>query len=190
MAHTFGRATTVAVVLLLPLFVAPQAVQAASINVSPTTVAPGGTIRLSGDLLAPDGTPGCPLPTTVLLISDAFVGIGENEGPGLGSVRLPVDATAHFAGTVTLSDAVVEGTYQIGGRACGGTVDALATLEITNLPATGPQIAAGPMIAAAAGLVVGGVALLLLCRRPAAPHERTSRRVAPAPIRIDRRPPT
>ena len=32
---------------------------AATINVSPTTVAAGGNVHLSGDVLAGDGTPGC-----------------------------------------------------------------------------------------------------------------------------------
>jgi LPXTG-motif cell wall-anchored protein len=163
MTRAVRHLTTLAVVLLSTLSILSPTAQAASIIVSPTTVAPGGTVRLSGDILAPDGTPGCLLPATVTLISDAFVGLGEFAG--VGAVRLPVDATAHFDATVTLSPTVAEGTYRIGGRCGGGNIGVSATLEIKNLPATGPAMAVWPTVAMAAGLAVGGLVLLIVRRR-------------------------
>jgi hypothetical protein len=161
--RTVRRVTTVAVVLLAALSVASSTAVAASIVVSPTTAAPGGNVRLSGDVLAPDGTPGCSVPGTVTLISDAFVGIGEFAG--VGAVTLPVDATAHFDRTVRLSATVAEGTYEIGGRCGGGNLGVAATLEILKLPPTGPRVAVLPMATVAGGLVACGVALLMVRRR-------------------------
>src|SRR5262245_45970979 len=127
MTRTVRHLTTVGAVLLTALSVSSPTAQAASIVVSPTTVAAGGTVRLSGDTLAPDGTPGCGAPGHVLLVSDAFIGLGEFAGTG--AVDLPVDATAHFDSTVTLSGAVAEGTYLISGRCGGGNIGVSATLE-------------------------------------------------------------
>jgi hypothetical protein len=136
---------------------------AASINVSPTTVAPGGDVALSGDVLAADGTPGCGVPGTVTLISDAFVGLGEFAG--VGAVNLPVDATGHFAQTVTLSASVAPGTYSIGGRCGGGNMGIEATLVIGVLPGAGPRVAIVPFAEGGAALVTIGVALVALARR-------------------------
>jgi LPXTG-motif cell wall-anchored protein len=61
--------------------------------------------------------------------------------------------------------AVAEGTYLIGGRCGGGNIGVSATLEIKNLPATGPGIAVWPTVAVAAGLVSSGLALLMVRRR-------------------------
>jgi hypothetical protein len=163
MSRAFGRVSTVAVVLLATLSIASPMALAASIVVSPPIVAPGGRIRLSGDVLAPDGTPGCEVPATVTLISDAFAGLGEFAG--LGAVMLPVDATAHFDSTVTLSATVPVGTYQITGRCGGGNLGVQATLEVRGLAATGPANTMWPTVAVAFGLVIGGLALVIIAIR-------------------------
>jgi LPXTG-motif cell wall-anchored protein len=162
MTRSVRHLTTLAVGLLAALSVSSPTAQAASIVVSPTTVAPGGTVRLSGDTLV-GGTPGCGAPSHVLLVSEAFVGLGEFAGTG--AVDLPVDATGHFDSTVTLSPTVAEGTYLIGGRCGGSNIGVSATLEIKNLPATGQGIAVWPTVAMAAGLVLSGLALLMVRRR-------------------------
>src|SRR4029450_8549107 len=95
----------------------PGFVSAASINASPNPVAPGGDVELSGDVLA-DGIPGCEVPGTVTLISDAFEGL--DEFAGVGAVNLPVDAAGHFDSTVTLLASVAPGNYSISGGWGGG----------------------------------------------------------------------
>ena len=104
---------------------------AATINVSPSTVAAGGNVHLSGDVLAGDGTPGCGVPGTVTLISDAFAGLGEFAG--VGAVDLPVDATGHFDSTVTLDGSVAAGTYTITGRCGGGNLGVEASIVVGDL---------------------------------------------------------
>jgi hypothetical protein len=137
---------------------------AAAINVSPTTVAAGANVHLSGDVLAGDGTPGCGVPGTVTLISDAFTGLGEFAG--VGAVDLPVDATGHFDSTVTLDGSVADGTYPITGRCGGGNLGVEASIIVGDLPPTGPSLAIAPWVWGSAALVVIGLALLVLARRP------------------------
>jgi hypothetical protein len=140
----------------------PGFVSAASINVAPTTVAPGGNVRLTGDVLA-DGTPGCDVSGGVTLISDAFVGLGEFAG--VGAVNLPVDATGHFDTTVTLSASVTAGTYSIGGRCGGGNLGVSANLVVGALPPTGLGPSVKPWTATATALVAIGFALQAVTRR-------------------------
>ena len=97
-------------------------------------MAPGGNVRLSGDILA-NGIPGCDVTGTVTLISDRFAGLGEFAG--VGAVDLPIDSTGHFDSTVTLSAAVAPGTYSIGGRCGGGNLGVTATIVVGALPPTG-----------------------------------------------------
>ena len=152
----------VAAVVVLGIMVGtPRFVSAASINVSPSTVAPGGNVRLSGDILA-DGVPGCDVTGTVTLISDAFAGLGEFAG--VGAVDLPLDSTGHFDSTVTLSASVGAGTYEIGGRCGGGNIGVSATIVVRTLPPTGPRLDVKLWIAVASTLVVIGLAVLAITR--------------------------
>ena len=139
----------------------------ATINVSPTAVTAGGSVHLSGDVLAGGGTPGCGVPGTVTLISDAFAGLGEFAG--VGAVDLPVDATGHFDSTVTLDGSVAAGTYTIGGRCGGGNLGVEATLTVGGLAPTGPPLAVVRWVGGISALVVLGVAMVAVCgrRRPA-----------------------
>jgi len=113
---------------------------AASITVSPASVPVGGTVTVSGDVLAPDGQPGCQLPGTVLLFSGAF---GDPNSPQ----QAPAGADARFSVQVTIPSGVVPGSYTITGRCGGGNLGVQATLVVTPaLPATGSGgvVHAGP----------------------------------------------
>lgn len=104
---------------------------AASITVSPATVPVGGTVTVSGDVLAPDGQPGCQLPGTVLLFSGAF---GDLNSP----VQAAAGGDAKFSVSVTIPAGVAPGAYTITGRCGGGNLGVQATLVVTPaLPATG-----------------------------------------------------
>jgi hypothetical protein len=169
MSRTAGALVAAALALGITIGT-PGFVSAASINVSPGTVAPGGNVRLSGDILV-GGTPGCDVSGGVTLISDAFAGLGEFAG--VGAVSLPVDATGHFDSTVTLTASVAAGTYSISGRCGGGNLGVTATIVVGALPASGPPVAVGPWIAVGSTLVAIGLALLAIQRLRRSSSHRT-----------------
>ena len=147
---------SVAGLAIVAVCVMAVAASAASINVAPTTTTAGGTVTVSGDVLA-NGTPGCGLPGTVTLISNAFVGLGEFAGEG--AVFATADATGHYTKTVTLSSSVAPGTYTITGRCGGGNLGVQATLTVSSgLARTGGGV--GPL--SSSDLVLGASALLLV----------------------------
>ena len=113
----------------LLLWAAPAA--AATITVSPSSVAAGGQVTVSGDVLA-NGQPGCTVPGQVTLISPAFVGLGEFAGTPATTAQ--ADAAGSFSTTVTLSPSVNPGTYDISGRCGGGNLGVSATLTVVPAP--------------------------------------------------------
>jgi hypothetical protein len=102
-------------------------VWAATINVSPSSVAVGGQVTVSGDVLA-NGQPGCEVPGDVTLISPAFQGLGEFAGEG--AITAPADSSGNFSVTATLPATTGPGTYEITGRCGGGNLGVSATLEV------------------------------------------------------------
>ena len=93
---------------------------AATINVSPSTVAVGGQVTVSGDVLA-NGQPGCEVPGDVTLNSTAFQG---------GAITAPADSSGSFSVTATLPATTGPGTYEITGRCGGGNLGVSATLTV------------------------------------------------------------
>ena len=139
---------------------------AASIVATPNTVTIGGTLTLSGDVLVNGTLAGCPPPDTVILISGAFP--GNDYGPGQGAVRIPVDSTGHFTGTVVVNPSAGPGTYTIGGRCGGGNIGVDARVTVTGLPRTGGSfgpLSDGQAVVVGSGLVLAGVAALAFARR-------------------------
>ena len=165
MRRSLGLGGIIAVIVLA--VAAPAS--AATIAVNPTTVPTSGTVTLSGDVLLASGTPGCGVPGTITLSSDAFAGLAEFAGRG--AVMLPVDATGHFSSAVALKSSVAAGAYEITGRCGGGNMGVSATLTVTGLPRTGASF--GPfsvpqVVATCLMLVVLGAGLLRTGRRRAA----------------------
>jgi hypothetical protein len=93
MARLAKLAVVVALVTM-PVLVSTAPAHAATIDVSPSTVAVGGQVTLSGDVLV-NGPPACEVPGEVTLISQAFNGLGEFAG--VGAVNAPVDAFGNSA---------------------------------------------------------------------------------------------
>jgi hypothetical protein len=91
---------------------------AATINVSPSTVAVGGQVTVSGDVLA-NGQPGCEVPGDVTLSSPAFQ-----------DLTAPADSSGNFSVTATLPATTGPGTYEITGRCGGGNLGVSATLTV------------------------------------------------------------
>jgi len=111
--------------LAIPMWT--SAASAATLNVSPSSVAAGAQVTISGDVLA-NGQPGCTVPGEVTLISPAFEGLGEFAG--VGATTTQADAAGNFSTTVTLSSSVAAGTYEISGRCGGGNLGVTATLTV------------------------------------------------------------
>jgi hypothetical protein len=124
-----------AVVTLIFTWSAPAL--AATINVSPSTVAVGGQVTVSGDVLA-NGQPGCQVPGGVTLISPAFNGLGEFAG--VGAITAQADASGKFSVTATLPATTGPGTYEVTGRCGGGNLGVSGTFTVvaaTPRPVTG-----------------------------------------------------
>jgi hypothetical protein len=114
------------------LLFAASAVEAAGINVSPPSVPAGGTVTVSGDVLAPGGQPGCAVPGTVLLFSAAF-----------GDVNTPIQASAgadaKYSVAAQIPGTTAPGSYSISARCGGGNLGVQGSVTVTasQLPATG-----------------------------------------------------
>lgn len=121
--------------LLMGLLSAATA-HAASITVNPSTVAVGGTVTVTGDVLDSTGQPGCQVPGTVILLSGAFAGQGSFMNQ---DVEANVGADGKFSAQATILAGVSPGTYPITGRCGGGNLGVQATLVVTSagLPSTG-----------------------------------------------------
>jgi len=161
------KALTVAAFTIATLCLFAGPASAASINVTPSTTTPGGTVTISGDVLV-NGKAGCGLPGTVTLISNAFRGLGEFAGEG--AVFATADATGHYTKSVTLSSTVAPGTYTITGRCGGGNLGVQATLTVSHALArtgggVGPLSSSDLALAAAGLLVVGGAGTAYARRR-------------------------
>jgi hypothetical protein len=133
--------------------------EAASIDVAPPSVPAGGTVTVSGDVLAPDGQPGCALPGTVLLFSAAF-----------GDVNTPIQASAgadaKYSVQARIPGTIAPGSYPVSARCGGGNLGVQSTVIVTapQLPATGsggllpdgtaPPMSVGAVLAAGLGLLV------------------------------------
>ena len=117
------------ITLVIPLW--SSTASAATISVSPSSVAPGAQVTVSGDVLA-NGQLGCSVPGDVTLISPAFEGLGEFAG--VGATTAQADAAGNFSTTVTLSSSVAPGTYDISGRCGGGNLGVTATLTVVPAP--------------------------------------------------------
>jgi hypothetical protein len=161
-------ATGVAVGLAASLLAVVTA-SAASINVAPTSVPVGGTVTVSGDVLA-SGLPGCTLPGQVTLISGAFAGQGS-------FMNMDVETTAGADGKYSVAakilPGVAPGTYTVTGRCGGGNLGVQATLTVTpGMPATGDggsQAGGTPLgqflPVLLAGIVVSGLVAAIVWHR-------------------------
>jgi len=138
------------------------AASAATITPTPNEIAPGDSVVFSGDVLA-GGTPGCEVPSSVTLISQVFVGLGEFAG--VPAVQIPVDAAGNYSASITINRAVFPGTYQITGRCGGGNLGVIATLTIDALPVTGAQVPILPLAGIAMALIALGAACVTVPRR-------------------------
>ena len=152
-----------ATVGMLTLLAAPAWAAPVSIAVSPSSVAAGDTVTLSGSV-GPDAA-GSECASSVALLSKAFV--HTHDFAGVPAVFAAVKPDGTFTATTTIPRSKAAGTYTISGRCGGGNLGASATLEVRAAasptttpaptpPATGPSViqpapvATGPTTPAAA----------------------------------------
>ena len=110
------------------------AAQNASISVSPSAVAPGGAVQITGSIptkLCPASDSAIPVATADLFPPDGF-------GPEAAR-----NSEGAFAISYTVPTSTPAGTYQIGVRCGGGLVGVTAALKVTAVPVGAPATGAG-----------------------------------------------
>lgn len=96
---------------------------AASLHVSPTHVAAGGVVHVTGS---------CDPNTTAFAISRAFLHDATHDFAGVGAVSVTSDAAGNFAADAQIPSSRAPGTYQVTGRCGGGNLGVSATLVVTS----------------------------------------------------------
>jgi hypothetical protein len=120
------RTIAAVVFAMLMLLAAPAWAAPATIRVSPSSVAAGNTVTLSGSV-GPDSA-ALECPDGVTLISEAFV--HTHDFAGLPAVVAAVQADGAFTATTTIPRSKAAGSYTITGRCGGGNLGVSATLAV------------------------------------------------------------
>jgi hypothetical protein len=162
-ARILATVAIAATVGMLTLLAAPAWAAPVSIAVSPSSVAAGHAVVVSGSV-GPDAA-GSECASSVTLLSKAFV--HTHDFAGVPAVFAAVEPDGTFTATTTIPRSKAAGTYTISGRCGGGNLGASATLAVRaaasptttpapTSPATGPSViqpapvATGPTSPAAA----------------------------------------
>lgn len=159
---------------------APAGAAPASLRVTPTTVAAGRTVTVSGS---------CEANTNGFVISPAFLKDATHEFAGQGAVAFTTGAAGTFTTHPVIAAATAPGNYVITARCGGGNLGLEAHLTVTSAPggppssvpggtggmaATADRGPTGALILGGAGvvLIVAASARLLLARRVAGGERR------------------
>jgi len=111
-----------------------------SITVSPSTVAQGGTVTISGNVPV-TGDRSCLSGDLVRLTSTADLFAPDGFGP-----EVPRDANGNFETTYTVLTGTPPGTYRIGMRCGGGNIGISATLQVIQSAAPATPVLAPPSL--------------------------------------------
>jgi hypothetical protein len=132
--------------LTVPAWAAPVA--PVTLRVSPSSVAAGGSVTVSGSV-GPDSA-GSECATGVTLLSRAFV--HTQDFAGVPAVDAAVRPDGSFKATTTIPRSKAAGSYTITGRCGGANLGVSATLVVrasaspTTTPAPTPPPATGPTV--------------------------------------------
>lgn len=121
---------------VLVLASAPAYAAGASISVSPSSVAPGGTVHISGTV----PFSGCPQADPVRVTGES--GLFPPDGFGPSASR---DAQGDFALDYAVPTSTAAGSYEIAMRCGGANPGVSASLTVTAVPVGAPQTGAGGM---------------------------------------------
>lgn len=123
-----------------------------SIHVSPSTIAPGGTVTFSGSV-----DPGsCDPSEPATLTADSALFPPDGTGPSASR-----NAQGDFSVDYTVPTSTAAGRYRIGVRCGGGNVGVFATLTVAGAPVGGAGTGAGGSARSAPWTVVGLASLAL-----------------------------
>jgi len=134
------------------LVAAPAYAKSASVSVSPSTVAAGGSVHLSGSIPVKK----CPSSDGATVTSEAVLFPPDGFGP-----TATRDADGSFAIDYTVPTSTTPGTYTVGLRCGGGNVGVGASLTV--VPSGGPATGAGGAAKTSSSVwtAMGAVCLLL-----------------------------
>jgi hypothetical protein len=147
------RIIAAVVFAILTLLTVPAWAAPATLQVSPSSVAAGGSVTVSGSV-GPDSA-GSECASGVTLLSRAFVHTQDFAGVPAVSATVRPDGT--FTATTTIPRSKAAGSYTITGRCGGGNLGVSATLVVrapaspTTTPAPVAPPATGPTVTPPAG---------------------------------------
>ncbi len=123
--HEEDAVRALLIVLALPLMwlAFPASAQASpSLAVTPTTVAAGGSVQVSGT---------CDPSTNGFAMSSAFLHDAAHDFAGVAAAPFTTDASGAFAVTASIPASTAPGTYSVTARCGGGNLGITATLTVT-----------------------------------------------------------
>jgi hypothetical protein len=125
--NLFARATTVMVAILgvlVALAAASPVAQAApaQLHVSPTTVAAGQSVQVSGV---------CEASTTGFVLSRAFLHDRTHDFAGVGAISFATNSAGQFSGRASIPATTAAGNYPVTARCGGGNLGISVTLTVT-----------------------------------------------------------
>jgi hypothetical protein len=133
---------------------------AASLHVSPTRVAAGGAVHVTGT---------CDPNTAGFAISRAFLHDAAHEFAGVGAVSFTSDSAGNFSADARIPSDRAPGTYGVTGRCGGGNLGVSVTLVVTSagaptaVPAgSGGEAAATSSATRALQMTMVGLGVVLL----------------------------
>jgi hypothetical protein len=177
-----ARIIAALVFALLTLLAAPAWAAPATVQVSPSSVAAGDTVTLSGSV-GPDSA-GSECAGGVTLLSTAFV--HTHDFAGVPAVFAAVRPDGTFTATTEIPRAKAAGTYTITGRCGGGNLGVSATLVVraaaspTTTPAPAPPaVTAPPVTQPQVPAVAGPSTQPATPATPATAHPASSRWLLP-----------
>jgi hypothetical protein len=130
---------------------------AATLTVSPTTVARGQQVTVTGT---------CEPNTSGVASSTAFLHDATHDFAGAGAAPFTTDTTGAFHATALVPASTQAGTYHVTARCGGGNLGVVATLTVVAKPRLASTGVPTRMAGTLGGLLVAaGCALAVIARR-------------------------
>ena len=115
-------ALTIALIPAIWLAAPAGAAPSPSLHVTPSTVAAGGSVQVSGT---------CEPNTSGFAISPAFLHDATHDFAGVGAASFTTDAAGSFTVTAQIPASITPGSYDVTGRCGGGNLGISVPLTVT-----------------------------------------------------------